>query len=241
MAATAESLPNGIGNLSEIVLLEDEHIQEIKSALESIRCRVRLVSTREEAVKLAESGRARFFILDIRMGASRSGEGLDTLEEIKSIDETIYVAIYTVLERYEQAAANLGADLFLVKSRNKRQDMIKVAAKMLPYALAQLSTESRSKGEVVSDADEPEYSAAFATNLLAFRQSLANEEWLADNLGFYVAFVGGTIVRKEKERQTLLTWLSTHYADTPRFYMLVREEEQEPLEHLPSSLFIEDV
>src|ERR1041385_1501564 len=139
MAAPAESLSNDISRLSEIVLMEDEHNQEIKSALESIGCKVRFVSNRSEAVELAESGKARFFILDIRMGAGpRAAEGLDTLEEIKTLDESICVVIYTVLERYEQEARNLGADLFLVKSRNKRQDLIQVAARMLPHALAQL-------------------------------------------------------------------------------------------------------
>lgn len=217
----------------EIVLMEDEDIREITTALESNDCKVRLVSGREEAVALAEKGQARFFILDINMGADRFNEGLDTLEEIKKIDEDIFVAIYTryPTEWYRRQAANLRANFFWVKTPDVNGDIARIVAKMVPYIC---------KWRDAPYHEENQYSEEFTLNYNAFQDLVADEKLLAENFSYYVAFVGGQMVKRSKHEDELLSWLISEPTNKPKFYAFVQDPEDDTVEYLPSPLFIDD-
>jgi ActR/RegA family two-component response regulator len=244
MAAEAKTLiPPQTDAIIDIVVMEDEDMFDIIAALESHGCRVCLVSSREEAVEMAESKRARFFILDISMGSDRFNEGLDTLEEIKKIDEDIFVAIYTKYpeERYRYQAENLGADLFFAKTPDVRADIRRITERMLPHAFKLLGSEERDKRRPEPDDEEEQYSEEFALNYNAFKDLLADDKSSAENFGYYVAFVNGRMVKRSRDEDELISWLISEHPRTPKFYALVQDEEDEAVEYLPSPLFTEDL
>ena len=226
----------------QIVVMEDEDMNQIIGTLESMECGVSLVSSRDEAVRLAEEGSARFFILDIRMGPDRFNEGMDTLEEIKNIDSDIFVAMYTGYARrdYRDQATNLGADLFVEKKANVTGELGLIVARMWKrYNQQQLSQEQQEGTSFESD--EEQYSPEFALNYNAFQDLLADAELFAEYQNYYVAFIDGKLVRSSSNRDELLSWLIADRTEAPKFYALVHDQDDEPVEWLPSPLSTEDL
>ena len=221
----------------EIVLMEDEDMDQIIKTLDSMECDVYPVSGRDEAVKVAEQGLARFFILDIMMGDDhRFTEGMDTLEVIKRIDSSIFVAIYTRHPRpeYKRQAENLGADLFVDKAGNIDAEMSLITAKVWPRYTRETF------GQADNQADEEQYSPEFALNYHAFQRLLADRDLFAEHYNYFVAFIDGRMVRSSRNEDELLSWLIENPTRAPKFYALVQDQDDEPVECLPSPLFIED-
>jgi len=241
MVAPAKYLDNANGaRVGEIVVMEDEDIRdEIVGTLTSLGCTVRTVERGDDAVELAEHKQARFFILDIRMGEHRKNEGLDALEEIKGIDENIFVAVYSAYpEWHEQQAKNLGADVFQVKSTDVVGDVQAIAARMLPHALDQLKRTEGARLEV--DPEDAEYSREFEKNYNAFQELMSDRRSFEENYNYYVAFVDGEMVGKSTERDDLLSFLISRYPDSPKFYALVQARDTYAIEEVPSPLFEEE-
>jgi CheY-like chemotaxis protein len=222
------------GDPREIIVMDDEAISEnIVQVLDSFGCRTRRVESGDKAVQAAEKGTGKFFILDIHMGEKRENEGLNALEQIKSIDERIYVAVYSAHPHgYRQQAEKLGADHFQVKSTDVEHDMYEITAKMLPRALEEIADKS-------GDSDD-DFSASksFDKNRKAFRRLVENRELFEQHFHNYVGFVNGELVHESRERSDLLTFLRTKYPTEAKFYGFVEGPEDEVCEEVPSPLWI---
>jgi CheY-like chemotaxis protein len=225
--------------LGDIVVMENDDIRsDIIQALRSVGCGARAAGNMNEAICLAESGAGRFFILDIHMGEDRTHEGLDALEEIKGIDENIFVAVYSAHPNwYEKQAMNLGADLFVVKTSDLKKDITEIAAMMLPRALDEL-TRMRGGGDDPPESGEPENSQEFTINYDAFQKFLADPANREENLDYYVAFVDGEFKGRERDRASLLAWLLSTFPNRPKFYALVQQRED--VEDIPGPFSVED-
>lgn len=98
--------------------------------------KVIITEKREDAVWLCQNKRAVFYILDINLGKERSQEGIDTAEEIKTIDENVFVSIFSGipnLELYRKRANRIGVDYFEEKSNVVREGVARIALEMLLF------------------------------------------------------------------------------------------------------------
>jgi response regulator RpfG family c-di-GMP phosphodiesterase len=98
--------------------------------------KVIIVETREDAVILCQNKRAVFYILDINLGKERSQEGIDTAEEIKTIDENVFVSIFSGvpnLDPHKKMAKRIGVNYFEEKGNVVRKGVSRIAVKMLLF------------------------------------------------------------------------------------------------------------
>jgi hypothetical protein len=98
--------------------------------------KVIITENREDTVLLCQNKRAVFYILDINLGKERSQEGIDTAEEIKTIDENVFVSIFSGipnLELYRKRANRIGVDYFEEKSNVVREGVARISLEMLLF------------------------------------------------------------------------------------------------------------
>lgn len=76
-------------------------------------------------------------------------------------------------------------------------------------------------------------------NIAAYRRMKADPAWLNRHLGHYVVFVDGELVGTSKDRKSLLEEGRQEFPDRPRFFTKV--EADEPMVHIPSPFFVEDM
>ena len=242
MATQVSQLANDTDNfaaIQKIVVMENDSAvrDEIIETLRDVGCAVRTVFNADQALQLAETNKARFFIIDIRMGddPKRIIEGLNALEQIKNVDPTIFVAIYSGYpEWYRQQAENLRVDVFVEKSDDLRGDIITIVAKMLPRALELYKRWPN--GDDPEDMHEDEDSSEeFAVNYDAYMRFINNEKQFNENLGYFVAFIDGEMAGRDKDRDNLILGLSAQFPNESKFYALV--EEEETIEDVPSAIF----
>ncbi|MDZ8222548.1 response regulator [Nostoc sp. ChiVER01] len=231
--------------------------------------RVHVVNNKDEVVELAQKKYAGFYILDIHMGKDKPEEGLDALEEIKEIDKNVFVSIFSGYpsKRVQEKASKLDADEFRPKSPDLKKDIRFIASKMLCHMfqrtkeiqeeiadkLEKLKQEvieslpidfldSEFNVEVFSDVVNlvpNEKPLDVDINILAFEKLRANEDWVRENTGFYVAFVDGKLASKDKDKTNLIHWLrSSEFRDMSTF--LIKVEDETILE-LPSSIWLGDI
>jgi CheY-like chemotaxis protein len=128
-----------INNISTVVILEDmpEIRAEIKEFIENeLGWQVIIAKNRSKAVEICEAQKAEFYIFDIKLGneKDKSQEGIDTAEEIKRIDESVFVSILSGvpnLEPHKKMAERIGVNYFEEKGNVVREGVARIAVKML--------------------------------------------------------------------------------------------------------------
>ena len=135
-----------INNIPTVVILEDMFLirEEIKQFIENeLGWQAIIVDNRSEAVKICEADEAEFYILDIYLGTKRHQEGIDTAEQIKSIDENIFVSIFSGvpnLEPHKKMAKRIGVNYFEEKGNIVRESVSRIAVEMLLFKKQSLDT-----------------------------------------------------------------------------------------------------
>jgi hypothetical protein len=130
-----------INNTPKVVILEDMELirEEIRQFIENeLGWQVIIAENRRQAVKICEAKEAEFYIFDIKLGneKDRSQEGIDAAEEIKKIDENVFVSIFSGipnLEPQKKLAKKVGVNYFEEKGGVIRNGVVRIAVEMLYF------------------------------------------------------------------------------------------------------------
>ena len=128
-----------INNIPTVVILEDmpEIRAEIREFIENeLGWRVIIAENRSKVVEICEAQGAEFYIFDIKLGneKDKSQEGIDTAEEIRKIDENVFISIFSGvpdLEPHKKMAKRIGVNYFEEKGNIVREGVTRVAIEML--------------------------------------------------------------------------------------------------------------
>lgn len=245
-------------------VLEDE---PVLAAVLSRRLRVfgfRVVPLKRgaDAVRVAKTQNIRFFVLDVQIGDK--SEGLDALEELKDLDSSIFVSIYSGYvdrESYRRRADRLGADYVLPKE-NLIKDAYLLAKEMLLYE-RQLNAQALEFLEIELaqiESDEGEASDASKgvqrrsvenrasakqdqdiskdPNINLFLRLSADDGWLRKHMGKVVGIVDGVLVFEHEELERVLSEMRGRYPSKRRLVKRVVAEEE--LLEIPTPFEVED-
>lgn len=218
----------------EVVILEDSYeIKEnIEKVLESKKIKSLSVDNSDDAVSLAIEGSS-LFILDIR-GKHSKQEGLDALEQIKAVNPKAFVGIYSAFpQNYKRKAMKLGADIFVTKTAEHRQNIESIVFHYL-YAFFQSSIHPNKK--VSSTLPHAGASSEFKENLNAFLEYKSDKTWFIKHHHRYVAFIDGKFIESDVNRDNLSSRLLKKYEKEIIF--ITKLETKEDIEDIPS-LFLE--
>lgn len=276
---------------NEVVVVDDSIVTQ-NAAKEVVQDEldwsIHVVSSKKDAVELSEPEQAALYIVDIDLGEGRLREGIDTLEELKDINQNNLVAILSNHESEEikRQIISLEADVYQPKTDNQQEDIRLILYKMLIKAKSKVIDKLQSdalkvingeieKSEVTAEVikyinfiDErlenikqhipqdrvvdidfidlkPEWKVrsnniAYQTrvfainnsdvnvNIDAFERLKSDDAWFKENEGYYVAFVDGKLVGKDKDKENFLNWLelSEEFKDKPRFFIKVEENQK---------------
>ncbi|OUL17875.1 hypothetical protein BV378_37635 [Nostoc sp. RF31YmG] len=228
---------------STVVVMEDsKDVQNvIREVIEDkLNWNLKIVSNKEEAVEILEQKQVGFFILDNWVGNKQ--EGLDALEQIREVDPTVFVAIFSHYERFKNQAYKLGCNLFVEKSPDIRDGINYIATEMLKYRLEVLEVFKKKTDEQLLSLNTSESNEE--RNITKYQKLKSDSNWLKENQGKFVALVDGECV-KSSDNETdesgidLLNWLisADKYRDKQRFFAKV-EKELETIDE-PSSLWFD--
>ena len=128
-----------INNIPTVVILEDmlEIREEIREFIENeLGWQVIIAENRSKVVEICEAQRAEFYIFDIKLGneKDKSQEGIDTAEEIRKIDENVFISIFSGvpdLEPHKKMAKKIGVNYFEGKGNVVLEGVVRVAVEML--------------------------------------------------------------------------------------------------------------
>lgn len=100
----------------KVLVVDDEkHIRMLyREELEAEGLSVVTSNGEEDIVDLIERERPRVVILDIKLGANRSG--LDLLQEIRGKDQDLPVILSTAYDSFQHDLKSIAADYYVVKS-----------------------------------------------------------------------------------------------------------------------------
>jgi DNA-binding NarL/FixJ family response regulator len=130
-----------INNIPTVVILEDMCLirYEIQQFIkDELGWEVIIAENRGQAVNICEAQKAEFYIFDIKLGneKDKSQEGIDTAEEIKGIDENVFVSIFSGvphLDPYKRMAKRIGVNYFEEKGNVVREGVSRIAVEMLRF------------------------------------------------------------------------------------------------------------
>lgn len=201
------------------------------------------VRNKEEALELVKSQQSAFYIFDNCIDQNRH-EGLDALQQIRLVDESVFIAIYSCfsLPNIEKISNNLEANLFRSKTLNSQQDIREIISEMLKYRLKRAID-----GLEVNDFDLIDnlenlllLPSDVDLNITEYAKFKSDPQWLLENQGKYVAFVDGLFVGSSDNEEELRQRLrQSPHRDKPRFFTKV-EGFSETID-LPSSLWFDDL
>jgi DNA-binding response OmpR family regulator len=100
----------------KVLVVDDEkHIRMLyREELEAEGMTVATSSGEEDILELLEREKPKVVILDIKLGANRSG--LDLLQEIRSQDQDLPVILSTAFDSFQHDLKSIAADYYVVKS-----------------------------------------------------------------------------------------------------------------------------
>ncbi len=100
----------------KVLVVDDEkHIRMLyREELEADGMAVVTSNGEDDIVELIEKERPKVVILDIKLGANRSG--LDLLQEIRSKDQDLPVILSTAYDSFQHDLKSIAADYYVVKS-----------------------------------------------------------------------------------------------------------------------------
>ena len=243
-----EPLPN-----NDVVVMEDSEITQdaIRKVLEKeFDLEVKIVESKEEAIRLAENQELQYYILDVNMGNNRRQEGIDALEVIKAINENSFVSILTgyPTPNIQKMASNLGVDFYKKKSVHLEDDIREIASQIKQHKRELLEENLQIIDELRSDIvddlkklDDSHFESPSSEdlNIAAYEKLKLDQKWFAKYQGKYVAFIDGGLLGSDEDEQKLLKQLkSSKYQDKPIFFTKV--EENPRIIDLPSSLWFDD-
>ncbi len=216
----------------EVVLMEDDSLikNEVKNLLkEDLDCHVIEIENKQQAIELASKQESLFFILDVHMGQTRQQEGLDTLEEIKTINSNSPVFILSSYQQYKRWAENLNADGFIQKETDLQQVIrSKIEPEILKYELKVLEAREQ---ETCRQLEELQKKAA--PNIQAYENLMKRQDFLDEYQDQYVAFLGGEFVDSDKDKTKLLERLQQNHPDKSCFFKQVKKEKDYVIIDLP--------
>ena len=97
------------------VITDEKHIRMLyREELEADGMTVVTSNGEDDIVELIEKERPKVVILDIKLGANRSG--LDLLQEIRSKDQDLPVILSTAYDSFQHDLKSIAADYYVVKS-----------------------------------------------------------------------------------------------------------------------------
>ena len=118
-------------------------MSEIRSGIQEfieneLGWQVILAENRSKAVEICEAQGAEFYIFDIKLGNEKykSQEGMDTAEEIKTIDKNVFISIFSGvpnLEPHKKMAKRIGVNYFEEKGNVVREGVSRIAVEMLLF------------------------------------------------------------------------------------------------------------
>jgi DNA-binding NarL/FixJ family response regulator len=236
-------LPALVSNDCSVVVMEDsEEVQNaIKAVLEGkLELHLNMVKNKEEAVEMLEKHQADCFIFDNWVGYKQ--EGLDALEQIREVNKTVFVAIFSNHGEFRDQAYALGCNLFVDKSPDLTNCIEQIAYEMLKYRLVCLETSRKRAASQIELITSPDKSDD--RNIDEYRRLKLDLEWLKKHQGKYVAFVDGKCVRASdsstsESRDELFDWLigEKEYCDKPRLFTKVEGDVR--IIDEPSSLWFD--
>jgi CheY-like chemotaxis protein len=240
-SAISESHKLSSGILSDkVVIMEDDNDTLVlsKEILREVQLDVCEAHSAEEVFKYAVTGNVGSYILDINMSdaGKKAQEGLDALEMIRTVDNDAFVAIISGYSReYQNRAQRLHVNFFRAKTFERKNDIYAVLSERLKYFSTKIKHEcTAGPGQAVSSLEIED------ANLVAFRKLLSNEEWFEKHLGYYVAFVEGNFIAKDKDRQLLLSKVREEFPEKPKFIAEVIAEENEIIFDFPDRLDLDE-
>jgi DNA-binding response OmpR family regulator len=114
--AQGHSQEAGMSEEKKILVVDDEkHIRMLyQEELESDGYTVATSAGEEDILDLIDREDPKVVILDIKLGANRSG--LDLLQEIRSQDQDLPVILSTAYDSFQHDLKSIAADYYVVKS-----------------------------------------------------------------------------------------------------------------------------
>ncbi len=205
----SEALPK-----NEVVVMEDSEIAQeaIRKVMEDeFDFKVKIADSKEKAIYFAEHQELQYYILDVHMGNNRQQEGIDALEEIKTLNEKSFVSILTGYPSpgIQNMASRLGADLYREKSFDLENDIREIASKIKKrnrellkeklQIIEQLRKEIIDEIKKLDDVPHPD-----DPNIATYEKLKLEEEWFSEYQGKYVAFINGVLIDSSEDKQKLL-------------------------------------
>jgi DNA-binding NtrC family response regulator len=113
--ATAARLEAYMSEKKVLVVDDEKHIRMLyQEELESEGYEVATSNGEEDILEVVEREKPKVVILDIKLGANRSG--LDLLQEIRSKDQDLPVILSTAYDSFQHDLKSIAADYYVVKS-----------------------------------------------------------------------------------------------------------------------------
>ncbi len=199
---------------------DPEDSQTIEYILTDLGCpEVIMLTKKEDAYDAAKSGNSKYFILDIHMGESRNQEGLDALEEIKSNDSSIFVAMLSGYNGNHKRMANkLRADHFQSKTDNRRKDIKNILYRMLDSLDNKIMS---FKDQLLDDEDivipDP--------NIDKYSTLINDNDWFSKHYGKYIAISEGQILAIANDTQDLFKLIDKDKILKPKFISKIAREQ----------------
>jgi DNA-binding NarL/FixJ family response regulator len=119
-----------------VVVLDDSETlpEQIEDFINTeLKWKVIISQNREDAVRHCLNKKAVFYILDINLGRGREKEGIDTAEEIRSVDKDVFISILSALESEKKMCEKIKVNYFRKKSGELREDVCNIAVEMLRF------------------------------------------------------------------------------------------------------------
>lgn len=191
----------------------DSHADDIRRMLESRGLIYVPVANSERAVFLAEVEHVIGFILDVNMGEGREQEGIDALEDLKSLDRRSFVIVYTANPDLVEKSIRAGADYAVEKRWGATSDLAKPIGEYLQeFGLGH---------DTPSLPDEPELDP----NFREYCTLLLQRYWREKYLGMYVGFVDGAFIAANVDRRVLIEELRSVYPRRQKFVTIVESPD----------------
>jgi CheY-like chemotaxis protein len=202
------------------VMEENEsHVEDIRDALESRGFSCVPIPNPEKAVFLAEVEHLIGFILDVNMGEGREQEGLDTLDDLKSLDRDTFVVVYSTHPDLVEKAIRSGADFAIEKTKGAKADLGHALACYRKKYLQ--SSDSERDPSVAQPPEEPETDP----NYREYCALLLQRHWRDEYSGMFVGFVDGAFVAAHSDRVELIRQLRLQFPRKLKFVIAVDAPE----------------
>lgn len=219
----------------EVIVLEDsvQVSEAVHDVIEKdLGWNVIDVSNKEEVAKIIQNKKVTFCLLDNWIDDNKN-EGLDALEQIRSIDKNIFTVIYSAYpsREIERRAINLGVNFIKIKSSNTHQDITEITSEYIKYELKNINYFNNKRQEQLNQLETKKSKLnrnELSINFDAYQKAKLDSEWLKKYQNKHVAFVDGEFVDHDCAKEPLLERLSSNnlFFNKKRFIARVEENKK---------------